>query len=65
MSQFKIETRGINLLKKYNSADPFDTTENLDRFFRELDNHIDACQLCPEKEIIVPIWPLAKKKIEL
>lgn len=65
IAQFKIETQGADLLKKYKPADPFDTTENLDRFFRELDNHIDACQLCPEREIIAPIWPLAKKKIAL
>ena len=63
MSQFQIEKRGIDLLKKYNSANPFDTGENLDRFFRELDNHIAACELCPEREIIAPIWPLATKKI--
>jgi hypothetical protein len=64
-TQFHFEKKGTELLNSYKPADPFDTTENLDRFFRELDNHIDACQLCPEREIIAPIWPLAKKKIAL
>jgi organic radical activating enzyme len=65
LSQFDVEDYGSELLKKYKSADPFDTDQNLDNFFINLDNHIDACQLCPEREIIVPIWPMSKKKTVL
>lgn len=64
ISQFSVEEHGALLLNSYRPADPFDTDENLDLFFQNLNNPISACQLCPEREVIVPIWPMSKKRIK-
>lgn len=61
-TQFQFDQYGTDLLKKYRPADPFDSDEDLKNFWDGLNNPIEQCQLCPERNSVAPIWPLAKTK---
>jgi|688.fasta_scaffold08851_7 organic radical activating enzyme len=63
-NQFQFEQEGADLLNSYVPADPFDSEDKLVQFFNEIQTYIKQCQLCAERKIIKPIWPLSKSKVK-
>jgi len=62
MSQFSIDEKAAEVLKKYKACSPYESLETIDKFVENLAHPIEQCSLCPEKTNNKPIWPLALKK---
>jgi organic radical activating enzyme len=61
-NQFAFDNKSRELLESYQAASAFNSEEDLETFFKTLQNPIKQCTLCPETPSIKPIWPLNRKK---
>jgi organic radical activating enzyme len=62
-SQFKFEQYAETLLKEYKPCLVTDSQEEKDLFFSIVGKKsIKQCTLCPDKEVLFPIFPLSPKK---